>query len=649
LAVRLEELRDEMRARYVESEGTIGRAHGTHVRSAHNLVDYLTLRSHDLRPIQESLAELGVSSLGRSEEHVISSVERVIEVLHALCGRATGRITESAVDFSEGRLRLHANAAALLGARPPGRHTRIMVTMPTEAARDGALTSRLISAGMDCARINGAHDGPEEWAGMADNIARAARDAGGDCPILFDLPGPKLRTGPVAPGPKVVRLRPRRDARGVAMAPARARLVAEMPAADGRAAAGTAAGTAGETAEDTASHRFTPVPPAQHPVPAGGVAVDRPEQTPALPVPSAWLRTLRAGDRLFAHDTRGSARVLEVTATGPSEAWVAVWDTAYLATGTQLAGPNGSAAIGQLPPVEQALRVHVGDVVVLTSDLAPAEPGVAAPLDNAGGGEHSDRGERFTIGCTLPEALACCQAGHRVWFDDGRIGGVVRAAAPGLVEVQVTVAAPGGANLKGGRGINLPDTELVLPPVRAEDAAQLAFAVARADVVGMSFAQRPEDVLQLQRQLHAMGRPDVGIMLKIETATGFHRLPELILAGMASERLGVMVARGDLAVECGFERLAEVQEEILWLCDAAHVPVVWATEVLDNMARTGRPSRAEVSDAVMAARAECVMLNKGPHITEAVAALDDILCRMEGHQHKKVPLLRPLRSWSEAR
>jgi len=99
-------------------------------------------------------------------------------------------------------------------------------------------------------------------------------------------------------------------------------------------------------------------------------------------------------------------------------------------------------------------------------------------------------------------------------------------------------------------------------------------------------------------------------------------------------------------VECGFERLAELQEEMLWLCDAAHVPVIWATQVLDQMARTGQPSRAEISDAAMAGRAECVMLNKGPHVVEAVASLDDILGRMASHQRKKVALLRRLRSWS---
>ena len=103
-----------------------------------------------------------------------------------------------------------------------------------------------------------------------------------------------------------------------------------------------------------------------------------------------------------------------------------------------------------------------------------------------------------------------------------------------------------------------------------------------------------------------------------------------------------MIARGDLAVEVGFTRLAEVQEELLWLCEAAHVPVVWATQVLQSLAKTGFPTRAEISDAAMAVGAECVMLNKGPYIHQAVSTLDAILRRMEAHHYKKRSLYRPL-------
>ena len=95
-------------------------------------------------------------------------------------------------------------------------------------------------------------------------------------------------------------------------------------------------------------------------------------------------------------------------------------------------------------------------------------------------------------------------------------------------------------------------------------------------------------------------------------------------------------------VECGFERLAEVQEEILWICEAAHVPVIWATQVLESLAKDGTPSRAEITDAAMGHRAECVMLNKGPYVLEAIHVLDDIMKRMQEHHSKKRPLLRHL-------
>jgi pyruvate kinase len=605
LAAEVEDLRDEMRHRHVASADIFARVHRVHRRSAQNLVDYLTLRSQDIRPLQASLAELGLSSLGRAEEHVIATLESVLDVLHILSGRRPGRRTESAVGFGEGQRLLRANTDGLLGPAPGGRNTRILVTMPTEAATDAELTRELVRLGMDCARINCAHDEPEQWAAMVGHLRAAAADAGRPCPILMDLPGPKLRTGPIEPGPNVLRLRPRRDARGQPTDPAGAVLVADGPETPGR-----------------------------RPTPGTAPVADR---DPAVPVPEPWLAELCVGDRISLQDTRGSARELTVTSVRPSAVSVEVWDTTYLETGSLLVAPKGVAAVGDLAPVEQSLRVHPGDTVTVRADLAPVPPeGIV----------NDDGTRKLVIGCTLPAALDALRVGHRVWFDDGRIGGTVIALRSGEADVSIDVAAASGSNLKAEKGINIPDSDLRLPAVGPQDEPILRFVADHADLVGLSFAQHESDISALQRRLDELGGPQIGIILKIETARGFNRLPELLLAGMASERVGVMVARGDLAVECGFLRLAEVQEEILWLCDAAHVPVVWATEVLDQMARTGRPSRAEISDAAMSTGAECVMLNKGPHIGEAVSALDDILRRMGAHQHKKVALLRRLRSWS---
>jgi hypothetical protein len=137
LAEALEALRDEMRRRHLASRAVFAGVHRAHERSARNLVDYLMLRSHDMCPLRAELADLGVSSLGRAEEHVLHSVESVIGVLHALSGDCDRRRTEAAVDLEEGRRSLQANAVGLLGPGPSERATRIMVTMPTEAADDG--------------------------------------------------------------------------------------------------------------------------------------------------------------------------------------------------------------------------------------------------------------------------------------------------------------------------------------------------------------------------------------------------------------------------------------------------------------------------------------------------------------------------------
>jgi pyruvate kinase len=137
----------------------------------------------------------------------------------------------------------------------------------------------------------------------------------------------------------------------------------------------------------------------------------------------------------------------------------------------------------------------------------------------------------------------------------------------------------------------------------------------------------------------------LSLILKIETLQAVHNLPEIVVRAAGRQPTAIMIARGDLAVEIGFARTAEMQEEILWIGEAAHIPVIWATQVLERLVQKGRPSRGEMTDAAMAARAECVMLNKGPYLFEAIDELDTLLGRMEENQHKKTPQLRRLRSW----
>jgi len=288
-------------------------------------------------------------------------------------------------------------------------------------------------------------------------------------------------------------------------------------------------------------------------------------------------------------------------------------------------GDATPAQVGDLPATEQTMLVHRGDRIVLTGQMTPAAVST--------GGVHR-------IGCTLPELFADGKPGERVWLDDGKIGGVITAVGDGELTVEILSAGAKATKLRAEKGINVPDTRLSISALTGDDIKHLDYVNRHADIVSMSFVRSAEDVKDLLGRLDSNADRQLDIVLKIETVAAFESLPQILLELMRWENVGIMIARGDLAVEAGLERLAEMQEEILWLCEAAHVPITWATQVLDTLARTGLPSRTEITDAAMAERAECVMLNKGPFIDDAITMLAEILSRMEGHaplRHKIDP------------
>lgn len=297
-----------------------------------------------------------------------------------------------------------------------------------------------------------------------------------------------------------------------------------------------------------------------------------------------------------------------------------------------LAGPK--IRTGEIRKADGVERVMVGDELAVTLPGRLDEPGEDLPA----------------LECTRPEALSAADVGHRVFIDDGKLDTKVLRREPWGVVVGVFAGPPkNGYKLKAEKGINFPDTELSVPALTDDDIEALGFIARHADGVEYSFVQHVEDVERLREAL-ARERPDdwrsLGLVLKIETARAVRNLPDMLVRAAGSQPTAIMIARGDLAVEIGFTRLAEMQEEILWLGEAAQVPVIWATQVLESYLKNGVPSRGEMTDAAMAARAECVMLNKGPFLFEAISELDRLLDRMGEHMNKKTPQLRPLRSWS---
>ncbi|MGV8938309.1 MAG: pyruvate kinase [Allorhizobium sp.] len=445
-----------------------------------NLACYLALRHHDLRGLQRQLMPLGLSSLGRLESRVLPTLDAVIGALAALGGCENPLPEPEMEEFFAGETRLVEATDGLFGTAPQNRRTRIMVTLPSEAATDPEFVADLARRGMDIARINCAHDNAEAWRAMATHVRVAAKAQGRDIAVLMDIAGPKIRTAAVVlPGKKA--------------------------------------------------------------------------------------------------------------------------------------------------------RLQIGDRIRLVASGLPRTCADVA----------------FSACVSLPQIVTRLSVGDRVRYDDGKLEAVVESLTEGEAVVLVRQTKSGGAKLKPEKGINLPDTALGLSPLTAKDETDLATVIECADMLGYSFVSRPEDIDLLDAALlrHGAGDRVLGLIAKIEQPEAVRNLPALIAHARRRGPFGIMIARGDLAAEIGFERLAEMQEEILWICEAASVPAIWATQVLEGLVRDGIPSRGEMTDAAMAARAECVMLNKGPAVGQAIEMLDRLLARMDEHLLKKTPTLRALKSW----
>ncbi|MBL8373052.1 pyruvate kinase [Accumulibacter sp.] len=576
----------------------LGEIEPSHRGSARNFLHYLSIRQHDIRSLQQDLGSLGLSSLGILQPHAMSSLNSVMAILEQLTGSGFGPAPEPPVDFHTGPLLLRDHTRALLGPEPADRLVRIMVTMPSEAASDARLVHDLLLAGMDVMRINCAHDGPEVWAAMVDNLRRAERAVGRSCRVQADLAGPKLRTGSIRASGRVIRLAPKRDVFGRLAVAGRVWLTpadAVVPAPRGI--------------------RFT------------------------LRIEGDCLAQLAPGNLICFTDARAQEHQLHVSEAAGT-CWLAeIERTAYVEEGTSISATRAGEPIGEgrivgVPEVVNPIELLPGDHLVLTR---ADEPGADAERD-ADGRVLS----LAHIHCTLEAAFEQTEPGQSVWFDDGKIGGIVIENDSEQITVKITHTGPQGAKLRAEKGINFPDTALRMSALTDKDLRNLPEVVKLADMIALSFVRGPADVECLHDELYRLGASHLGVVLKIENRQAFENLPHILLASLHSPPVGVMIARGDLAVEVGFERLSEVQQEILWLCEAAHVPVIWATQILEGMAKKGSPSRAEVSDAAMSILAECAMLNKGPNIVETVRFLSGIIGRMDGHFVKQQPTLRKL-------
>ena len=456
----------EQEGRMIYEQWLPGMARREFRTSALNLAYYIALRRRNLSGLQATLLSYGLAPLAHCESRVLQTLDAII----AACAGTPTDVADKR--FFYGQKILDRRTNLLFGPLKARRRTRIMVTLATDAAGDYPLIRDLIVRGMNCARINCAHDSEDVWEAMVAHVRRAANETGRICRILMDVAGPKPRTDAVlTPGPK---------------------------------------------------------------------------------------------NRLFRNS--------------------------YL--------------------------------------LLTREPPQSA------GGMH------FQTSCTMPEVISLLKVGTEVWIDDGRIGARVEALTGDGALLKVISVRATGERLQSGKGINLPNTRFEKLAFTDKDRRDLQFVCAHADILGYSFVQNAADVAALYQEMETVRtdkKPCQSVVLKIETRKAMQNLPDLIVAAAGRWQTGIMIARGDLGVELSLPQLIEVQDQILSIGQAASVPVIWATQVLDRYTKKGVLTRAEATDTAMGGRAECVMLNKGPFIKEAVSLLDNLLFRAQSIRNKNLP------------
>jgi pyruvate kinase len=590
---KLDVILDQMHQDETKSKEILNHIHPYYLKSAQNLIHYISFRKFDVRKIQEQLKDLGLTRFANAHGHIKASVLTIRYLLSLAATDNEREVLNKHWSIQEGKKILERNTIDLLGDNSDKRRVRIMVTQPTASANDYEMVKKMVENGMDCARINCAHDSKDVWLKIINHVKRAAEECGREVKIAMDLAGPKIRTGKLAPGPRVLRFKPKKNVYGKVIEPSRIFLVSNS--------------------------KYT------------GAADE-------LPLNIEMISKFQEGEVIRLIDARGKQRSMVVMQCDEDRVEVEVWKTIYVSSETRLQlGTGEEYQVGNVPEIESSLLLKESDDIWVHKDEILGR--------NASYDAQGMLIEPAMISCQMPQVFEYIKVGDRVFFDDGKLGGFIREIHADAFKVHITSAHEKGAKLKAHKGINFPDSKLGFSGLTKKDKADLPFVAKHADMVNFSFVNRQEDVTELYDELKKLNALDqMSVVLKIETQFGFENLVPILLEAMKSKNIGVMIARGDLAIETGWEHIGQIQQEMLAVCAAAHVPVIWATQVLENLAKSGLPSRSEITDATMALKAECVMLNKGPYINNAIALLNTILCTMESSQHKNESMLPKLTS-----
>jgi pyruvate kinase len=583
--------------------------HSDHPRaqSLLNLNQYMLLRKKDQTQLQEKLFMLSLSSLGRSFAHVAASIDTLYDQLSSSLGRE--QISEALMaefhhlSIADALAIASRNSKALFGGKASSKLskqiTAVMVTLPSNAAEnDGILIHQLSDAGINVFRINTAHDDIQVWKAMADVIGliNTQRESSNKIKIFVDLAGPKIRTGKIQDVEIPIEIGSNKQEKEVVLYC-------------------TDVSTRSEYSDSTTLKHI----PAQ------------------MAVEKKFFKKFRTNRPITIVDVNHKKAVIKLTEINETFARGFIDKKVFVTKKTKLSCGESEGKLLNLMTQKDPIRLFLDDHLIITendtigrSALCDDDGNVILPA---------------MIGCTLKGVLKFLKEGEKVFIDDGKIGLVILENSVDFITCKVVISKSNGTLLKEEKGINFPDTYIQEPALTQTDRMHALEVLEFADSLSLSFCQNAQDIRDLQDLLQANGRSDIGIIAKIETQQAIVNMYEILEQLLQSEKSGVMIARGDLAIEVGFENMAYIQEALLDICDAAHLPVIWATQVLESKMKNNLPSRAEVTDAAMAGRAECVMLNKGAFAIDTINVLRQILDDMHSISKKNRQLLKKETIW----
>ncbi len=565
-------------------------------QSIQNLKAYIYLRSKDITTLQEELTNIGLSSLGRSQSCIISSINHDLIILSALLGLDTTQleIEDIFLNFKQSQ-EIMREKATVFGKTDSSFKTKVMVTLPSLDKDTPSLIKELISAGTSILRINTAHDNFYAWKEMASIIKKENSLQQKDTKIYVDLAGPKNRTGKI-----IKHIQPFKigsiDGKKVEIVPKILNNVQTKP--------------------QTNDNQYATL------------VVDDTFYANAYKSKSILIKDIHRGKKqsfkLMIENERLFAIVDKKILILPDT-------TVKIKKHDKIFKSN--LYDFELQP--EIIKLFREDKIIIT----PIE------IEGCGNYEYEKNIYSAIINCSNKEIFDYVQIGDVIFIDDGKIGCEVTNHLSIGLECKIFLAKENGTVLKEEKGINFPNTDLKISAITQIDEKNFEDIVQFADIIGISFAQTKEDIKKLQNMLQAKNKSDITIVPKIETKLALQNLPEILEQLLESKNYALMIARGDLAIEVEFDNLPYIQEEIFNICEAAHVPVIYATQILEGKMKNNLPSRAEVIDAANAQRADCVMLNKGPFVVDTVISIKKILRQVHTLFQKNRQLLSVCMLW----